>query len=69
MPGSLKFEKAVYQVVYEDKAGKTTDALFTINQEDADKYASTALNKTDKQYLVMGKNGNVLYTGAYNSPA
>jgi hypothetical protein len=66
MPGSLKFEKAVYQVVYEDKAGKTTDALFTINQEDADKYASTALNKTDKQYLVMGKNGNVLYTGAYN---
>ena len=66
MPGSLKFEKAVYQVVYEDKAGKTTDALFTINQEEADKYASTALSKTDKQYLVMGKNGKILYTGANN---
>lgn len=66
MPGSLKFEKAVYQIIYEDKAGKTTDALITINQDDADKYASTALNKTDKQYLVMGKNGKILYTGAYD---
>ena len=64
MPASQKFDKAVYQVIYEDKAGHTTDALFSLNQEDADKYASTALSKTDKQYLVVGKNGEILYTGA-----
>ena len=65
MPGTLSFEKAVYQVIYEDMAGKRTDALFSLNPSDAETYGQTALNSTEKQYLVVGSDGKVLYTGAY----
>lgn len=67
MPGYLSFEKGVYQVIFEDKAGKTTEARFSLNQDEADKYASTALEKIDKQYLVVSSEGRLLYSGSYSN--
>lgn len=65
MPGTLSFEKAVYQVVYVDMAGKKTDALFSLNPADAESYGKTALNSSNKQYLVVSTAGKVLYSGSY----
>ena len=66
MPGTLSFEKAVYQVTYEDLSGKKTDALFSLNPADAVAYGQTAVNSTNKKYLVVGKDGKILYTGSNN---
>ena len=65
MPETLSFEKAVYQVIYEDLSGKITDALFSLSPADADAYGQNAVKSSEKQYLVVGSDGKVLYTGAY----
>ena len=66
MPADVSFEKAVYQVIYEDLSGKKTDALFSINPDDASAYGQTAVNSSNKQYMVVDQSGNLLYTGSYN---
>ena len=66
MPAGVSFEKAVYQVIYEDLSGKKTDALFSINPDDASAYGKTAVNSSNKQYLVVDQRGKTLYTGSYN---
>ncbi|MCR4939375.1 MAG: hypothetical protein K5930_04610 [Treponemataceae bacterium] len=66
MPGSLDFEDAVYQVIYEDKAGKTKDALFTLKAEEAEVFGKSVVGNQNIQYLVLGIDGKVLYTGPKN---
>jgi len=66
MPGGLSFDDAVYQIVYEDKAGRTTDSLFTLKAVEAGNYGKAALSSRDVKYLLVGKKGNVLYSGPYD---
>ena len=65
MPGTLSFDNAVYQVIYEDFAGRTTDALFSLKAQEAGSWGNSAVTGPNVQYLLVNTNGNILYTGPY----